>query len=272
MANQVRYFAKSLEQPGLVSTIDLESYHGIVAPTTVAITAELPSGKTGSTASTPTPAAANRAGALKVVIAGGGSSHDYDRWFDRYDTALLAEGGFAKATYSDKPSELPALLKDADVLYQSANHEMAPEARQAIFDFVESGKGLVIVHAGLWYNWKDWPKYNLELCGGGSRGHDRYGTFDVKITGEHPILEGVPSEFTIDDELYYFEPAEGGMPIEILATAHSKQRDKTYPMVMIVKHPKARIVSITLGHDGAAHEHPAFQRLLRNALAWVAER
>ena len=276
--NQVRYFVKSLQQPGVVKTIELESYDGMVAPTTVAITAELPHGESAvasasneTVAATPANEAPARASALKVVIAGGGSAHDYDRWFNKYDTELLAEGGFAQATYSDKPAELPELLKDADVLCQTANHEMAPEARKAIFDFAESGKGLVIVHAGMWYNWRDWTEYNRVLCGGGSRGHDRYGTFDVKITGEHPILEGVPKEFTIDDELYYFEPSEDGTPVEVLATAHSKQRDKTYPMVMIVKHPKARIVNITLGHDGAAHRHPAFQKLLRNAVAWVAE-
>ena len=44
---------------------------------------------------------------------------------------------------------------------------------------------------------------------------------------------------------------------------------KTFPQVFVVKHPQARIVGITLGHDGKAHEHPAFQRLILNALDWV---
>ena len=52
-------------------------------------------------------------------------------------------------------------------------------------------------------------------------------------------------------------------------TAHSPQKNKTYPQVFIVKHPKARIVGITLGHDGKAHDHPAYQQLLRNSLNWV---
>jgi type 1 glutamine amidotransferase len=36
------------------------------------------------------------------------------------------------------------------------------------------------------------------------------------------------------------------------------------------QHPKARIVCITLGHDHKAHELPAFQTLLRNAVTWAA--
>jgi len=41
-------------------------------------------------------------------------------------------------------------------------------------------------------------------------------------------------------------------------------------MVFIVEHPKARIVGIALGHDAGAHDHPAYQRLLQNALQWTA--
>ena len=39
-----------------------------------------------------------------------------------------------------------------------------------------------------------------------------------------------------------------------------------------MKHPKARIVCITLGHDGKAHEHPAYKTLLQNSLAWAARK
>jgi type 1 glutamine amidotransferase len=83
-------------------------------------------------------------------------------------------------------------------------------------------------------------------------------------------MQGVPADFTITDELYWFEPDAQGTAIQVLATAHSPQKNKTYPQVFIVKHPKARIVGITLGHDGKAHDHPAYQQLLRNSLNWVA--
>ena len=45
---------------------------------------------------------------------------------------------------------------------------------------------------------------------------------------------------------------------------------KEYPVVWTVKHPKGRIVCITLGHDGAAHEHDDYRRLLLNATSWAS--
>ena len=88
----------------------------------------------------------------------------------------------------------------------------------------------------------------------------------------HPVMQGVPAKFTLSDELYYFEPDAQGTPIQVLATAHSDPKNKTYPQVFLVQHPKARIVGLTLGHDGVAHELPAYQTLLKNSLLWVAKR
>jgi type 1 glutamine amidotransferase len=41
--------------------------------------------------------------------------------------------------------------------------------------------------------------------------------------------------------------------------------------VWIVKHPKARIAGIALGHDAKAHDLPAFKALLQNAVKWAAK-
>jgi type 1 glutamine amidotransferase len=82
----------------------------------------------------------------------------------------------------------------------------------------------------------------------------------------------VPARFTIKDELYWFEPDPQGTPIKVLATAHSRQKNQAYPQVFIVQHAKARVVGLTLGHDGDAHNHPAYIQLLRNAVSWVADK
>ena len=136
-----------------------------------------------------------------------------------------------------------------------------------------AGKGLVLLHPGLWYNWNEWASYNRELAGGGSRGHDRYGEFEVTVSGgSHPLMKGVPASFRLSDELYYFEPDAKGTPIQVLATAHSKSKDKAFPQVFVVQHPKTRIAGITLGHDGVAHSHAAYQQLLKNAVYWSAKK
>jgi len=277
-ANQLRWFTLPLRQPGLVASLILESYDTDVAPTTVAITAER--GGAGSTLEAPAAAAETAAqqGAadggdpIKVLIVGGGDAHDFDRWFNKADVAILSADGFARATYTDDPAAIAPALKDTEVLVMTLNKPIPdPATREAIFKHVESGKGLVMVHAGLWYNWRDWPEYNKVLAGGGSRGHDRYGTFTVTLTEEkHPITTGVEASFTLDDELYYFQPDPEGTPIRVLATAHSERRNQAFPMVFVVQHPKSRVAGITLGHDGAAHDHKDFKLLLRNAVRWAA--
>ena len=98
-----------------------------------------------------------------------------------------------------------------------------------------------------------------------------FGEFEVVATDPtHALMRGVPPKFTIKDELYHFVPDAQGTPIKVLATAHSAQDQKDYPEVFIVEQPKGRVVGITLGHDGQAHEHPAYVQLLRNAVVWCA--
>ena len=95
-----------------------------------------------------------------------------------------------------------------------------------------------------------------------------FGGYSV-VGGGHLAVLWQPSEFIIIGGA-----ALGslliGTPIKVLATAYSAARNKTYPQVYVVEHPKTRIAAITLGHDGVAHSHPAYQRLLKNAVLWTA--
>ena len=74
--------------------------------------------------------------------------------------------------------------------------------------------------------------------------------------------------FEITDELYYHNVDPKGNEIELLAQATSKN-GKTYPTIWAVKQPKARILCVTLGHDGDSHQHEHFQTILRRAVKWV---
>jgi len=289
---QVRWFTKTLQHRALIQKLTLESFNNAVAPTFVAITAEV--GEGPETAATqpatrntdpaqrntelvalnpePTPSPLQWGPGIKTLIFGGGSSHDFGRWFNQADTVLLRMGGKASVNYTDKPSAVLPALKDIDVLYVSSNQPLPdPALHKAVFDFADAGKGLVLVHPGLWYNWKNWPEYNRQLVGGGASSHDKFGEFEVTV-GEtsHVIMTGVPATFKISDELYHVQRDEQGPPIQVLATGKSPITGKTFPVVWIVKHPKARIVCVTLGHDGKAHELPAFQAILQNSVAWAA--
>ncbi|MEO7677882.1 MAG: ThuA domain-containing protein, partial [Verrucomicrobiota bacterium] len=207
----------------------------------------------------------------RVLVVGGGASHDFNRWFNQADLAILS--GKNSVNYTEDVSQIEPALKEIDVLYLSNNQPLTSGGRNAVMGFANSGRPLLLVHPALWYNWKEWPEYNRELVGGGARGHEKYGEFEVEVNAaDHPLMKGVPKTFRISDELYQHVPDPSGTPIEILATGKSLVTGKTYPVVWITKHPKTKIVCITLGHDGAAHDLPAFKSILQNSVDWLANK
>ena len=210
---------------------------------------------------------------LRVLTVGGGTSHDFDRWFDREDSAILSRVGVETA-YTDMPAHVPAALDTIDVLRLTTNQPLSDvELFEDIFYFVGAGKGLVIGHAGAWYNWQDWPEYNQELVGGGARHHRRYGGFEVRVVDpDHPVMAQVPGTFSIEDELYRFERDPEGSPMHVLAVAEEPETGETWPIVWTVHHTNGRVVVNTLGHDGMAHRNPAYVRILRNSVEWAARR
>jgi type 1 glutamine amidotransferase len=270
-AGQLRWFTLKPGRGGVIHHLTLESFDNTMAPTFLALTAEVGGGsEKGSAPAVPATqeVAKLEIAPSKILIVGGGSSHDFEKWFHRADSALL------KATYTSNVAQIAAALPEVNVLYLS-NNQPIPDAatRKGIFDFLDAGKGLILGHAANWYNWKDWPEYNRDIVGGGSRGHEKYQDFEVTIVDESsPITAGVPKTFRVKDELYGYVKDPQGPDIHVLATGKSLESGKEWPVVFTVAHPKARIVGITLGHDGAAHDGEPYQRLLQNAAAWAARK
>ncbi|MDQ3347869.1 MAG: ThuA domain-containing protein, partial [Acidobacteriota bacterium] len=302
---QVRYFALNLGKRAALSKIVLESFDTDAVPATVAITAgEEPAaqaaapGAGAATAAQPATAVASTPkqggrgdaplpeekpivwtpGKTKVLVIGGGSSHDFGRFFGGTDVATLDAAGFG-VNYTEDRDQAAAELGNADVAVISVNRQFfdTPEYRKALFDFAGRGKGLVMLHPGTWYGYAQWPELNAAIVGGGARGHDRIAKFSVNaVKPDHPVMKGVPQSFEIEDELYYVNAeAEklppGTAPIEVLAeTSPSVKFGKPHPAVWITQHPSARITGIALGHDERVHDLLAFKTLLANAVRWAA--
>ncbi|MEP6668541.1 MAG: PVC-type heme-binding CxxCH protein [Chthoniobacter sp.] len=307
--HQMRWFTKQLSGPIDIDRVTLESPDGHAAPTIVAITAELadanapqttsvaPASKVGSGTliltpdsvaaalkaedanfkpqfddAVPQPPATRPANGPRVLIVGGGSSHDFVKFFGGTDKATLAPGA-GWVNFTQNANGVPAILDRVDVLVWSANQPVSSATCKALLDFADSGKGIVALHPGTWYAWKNFPAWNAQIIGGGTRGHDKLGPYTVKITNPNsPITKGVTPSFEITDELYNYNADPAATPIEVLAEATSPNTGKTFPQVFIVKHPKSRIVGITLGHDARAHDLPEFQTLLKNAVNWAGSK
>jgi len=208
----------------------------------------------------------------KVLVVGGGTSHDFQKWFNKADLPIIEKAGKFAVHYTESVATTTKELPGVDVLVSSTNQRGfdTPEFRKALFAFADSGKGIVLLHPGLWYNWP-WPEYNKVLAGGGARSHDALGPFEVKVLKQHPVTKGLPESFKVIDELYHVKRDPTSTPIEVLAqTSASGVTKMEHPSIWIVQHPKARIVCIALGHDGRVHGLPEYKTLLGNAVNWAA--
>jgi hypothetical protein len=278
-ANQVRTLAVDIRSRSPIAALVLRSPDNIVVPTTAALTLEteppLGPAPTAGTPPAPLPAfAVRKSGLLRVLLAGAGSSHDFPRHFLGTDAETLRAAGGMEVVASGDADHAAQLLAEADVLVLSAN---APEFgrdrfQSALNAFADAGKGIVPLHAAVWHNWPGSTGYNARFVGGGARGHGA-GIVTTRLkTAAHPVLAGLPPTFAFWDESYHVE-LDPAAPVTVLATndPDTKTR-KPHPSVWIVAHPKARIVCLSHGHDERAHGHPAYRRLLTNAVNWAGGR
>ncbi len=217
-------------------------------------------------------------GKTRVLIISGGSSHKFSEYFGVIDGATLRAAGFS-VNYTEDRDQAAAILAETDVALISVNRKFfdTPEYRKALFAFAAAGKGIVMHHPGTWYGYAQWPELNAQIVGGGARGHDKIAKYAVNaLKPAHPIMKNVPASFEVEDELYYInaEPDKippGTAPIDVLAeTSPSVKFKAPHPTVWITSHPKARIVGLTIGHDGRVHDLPAFKTLLTNAVRWAS--
>lgn len=210
--------------------------------------------------------------AVRILMVGGGSSHDFGRWYAQEDKKTIESTGTYNVTYTEHTDSIPAYLKQVDLLILTNNQPISPEGQRAITKFVEKGRGLLLLHAAVWYNWTDWPEYNLNYVGGGSQSHEAFQEIkSFVVNTAHPITHGVPATFEFKDELYRYVPDPAAKGIEVLVIGQSKETDAVYPGVFTVKHRKARIAGITTGHDKHSHEHEAYRTLLVNAVNWISK-
>ena len=210
-------------------------------------------------------------GVLRVLLVGSGSSHHFPRDFLGTDAETLKAAGGVEVAATLNLQEGLALIKEADVLVFSGNHEQwgSEEWQKALHAHADSGKGLVLLHAATWQH--PWKGYNDRFVGGGTPSHGK-GVFEVTVADAgHAVTEKLPEKFQITDENYRFE-LKSEDHVHVCCHNAPDQTDEPIPSVWVVKDPKTRIVCITLGHDDKAHTNPSFKRLLTNAVRWVGAR
>src|SRR5689334_3454628 len=106
---------------------------------------------------------------LRVLFLGDNAGHRPTNRFALMQPVLASRG--IEMTYTDKLDALNSTnLAGYDALVIYANHtRIAPDQEKALFDYVESGHGLVPIHCAS-FCFLNSPKY-IELVGGQFKSH-----------------------------------------------------------------------------------------------------
>lgn len=208
---------------------------------------------------------------LRLQVTMGG--HPYDLGFE----SLFHYDDFAVNVNPHPSAYRRDLRKSTDVLvlYDSVQ-EINEKEKKVLQDFLESGKGLVVLHHAL-VSYNDWPWWSEEVTGGlylmkpkgdlprSTFQHDQW--MRIEAAAKHPVLAGVPP-LELYDETYqgmWFSPSIR----PLLKTTHPKS-DPT--VAWISPYAKSRVIVIQPGHGKEAMENAGYRRLVRNAILWAGGR
>jgi len=140
-------------------------------------------------------------------------------------------------------------------------------------DFVESGKGIVVLHHGI-LNFQKWPWWYEEVVGGLYRLESKNGIpgstvkfgeqHQITAAGKHPITDGL-TPFRITDETY--KGLFISTNIQPLLLTDNPTSDHT--VAWIGPCTTSKVVFIQLGHDHTPFRHPSYRALVHNSILWT---
>ena len=210
--------------------------------------------------------------AVRVMVVTGGHPYDtsFESLFEGYKEIVAKVYPWDVAYKRDfRPSV------DVLVLY-NLTQEIDQVERKNLQDFVESGKGLVVLHHAIASYWKTWPwyqevtgaKYFLKTEGDIPASKPTMGQqMLARPVGEHPITAGL-------GPLRWEEEAYKGMVIspavKVLLETDNPASERQ--LAWISPYQKSRVVVILAGHDRKAHLYPGYRTLIKNAILWSAGR
>lgn len=212
-------------------------------------------------------------GPVRVLVVTGGHGYETSFYtvFEGYDDLHWSH---AVSNHEAFRSDLRAKY-DVLVLYDYSN-SIADSERQNLRDFVESGKGVVVLHHAI-CDYQDWPWWYREVVGGKyllqREGETPASTYheDVEVVAQvaapHPVTAGVGT-LRMVDELYkglWVSP-----DVQVLLTGNSPVGDKA--LAWVSPYPKSRVVYIEPGHGPGAHRNPEYRKLVHNAILWTSGR
>jgi type 1 glutamine amidotransferase len=209
---------------------------------------------------------------IRVQLVTGGHPHDiaFYHIFDNEDDLDFTVNPHPSAFQQDFRESVDVL-----VLYDMTEARSQQE-RKVLRDFVEAGKGLVILHHAIVDN-QEWPWWYEQVSGGVYFETPRNGhaaahyshnvDFTVRPVGHHPITAGI-GPFQLHDEVYkgmYISP-------DVTPILETDTPDSDKIIGWISPYEKSKVVAIQPGHGAETHDSPSYRKLVHNAILWAAGR
>lgn len=210
---------------------------------------------------------------MRGLLITGGHDHEtaFYTLFEGYkDLAWLPVAASTTAFASDLRGKYDVLI-----MYDFSR-DLDEKGKKNLREFVESGKGIVVLHHAL-LNYQQWPWWYKEVVGGSYRLKSEGDVPSLTVKDgqqifvtpalEHPITVGI-GPFHIVDETYkrmWISPR-----VKPLLTTDNPNSDRS--LAWIGPCATSRVVAIQLGHGHTAFGHPTYRAIVHNAILWSAGR
>lgn len=211
-----------------------------------------------------------------ILIVLGGLWHDFEGFANFFAPVLRANGCRVDTTYDlDTLTRLQSHRPDVVLSYTSLSphregmNDTTPERLtieqiQGLRGWVQQGGGLLAAHSATVIGQSD--KELGVLMGGKFLEHPPQFSFTVyPMRDTHPIIDGIEA-FTVHDEFYQQELMA---PVDIHMMA--LDRGTAYPMVWSRSEGSGRVAHVAMGHSALVWELQQYQRLMLQAINWVAQ-
>lgn len=221
----------------------------------------------------PQPAGAARSGPqpLKLLVVTGG--HEYaTTFYTVFEGATDLHWDHAVSNHDAFRDDIRSRY-DVLVLYDLEN-QISEAEKAHLREFVESGKGIVVLHHAI-ADYQDWEWWYKDVVGGkyllkaeGDRPASTYKHDEeqcVRAVMRHPITARV-SVMHLWDEVYkgmWISP-----DVKVLLRTDNPLSDG--PVAWVSPYAKSRVVYIQLGHGETAHLYPNYRILVQDAVRWSA--
>lgn len=216
---------------------------------------------------------------IKALIVTGGCCHDYDaqtqllidgiRKYANVEFEVVQEGRGTKHVHSIFTQENWTDGYDV-VIHNECSADVGDDVGSAVAkEHFESGVGAVMIHCAFHtFRAMEGDEWRAAL-GATSKRHTHQKPITVTFDEpSHPILAGTDEFVTGDEELYIIDEVfDHSVPI---ATGH--QGEFTYPLMFANEYGKAKVFSVTVGHNTATFEIDEWMHIVAKGLLWSCDK